>query len=141
MRFIAVFCWLLVLIAQPAWAATSPRLQSVEQQLASLVAGAPANVGIAALDLRTGETVSINGDQPFPMASTVKVAIAANYLAQVEHGRRALTDMIGGQSAASLLEAMLTHSDNHATDLVLKDLGGPRTVQAWLSQVGVSGLR
>ena len=141
MRFVAVLCWLLTLIAQPAWAATSPRLQGVEQQLASLVAGAPANVGIAALDLRTGETVSINGDQAFPMASTVKVAIAANYLAQVEHGRRALTDMIGGQSAANLLHAMLTHSDNHATDLILKNLGGPQTVQTWLTQVGVAGIR
>jgi beta-lactamase class A len=141
MRFVAVLCWLLTLVAQPAWAATSPRLQPVEQQLASLVAGAPANVGIAALDLRTGEMVSINGDQAFPMASTVKVAIAANFLAQVEHGRRALTDVIGGKSAAELLEAMLTHSDNQATDLILKNLGGPRTVQAWMTQVGVAGMR
>jgi beta-lactamase class A len=140
MRFIALFCWLLALVAQPAYA-SSPRLQPVEQQLAALVATAPANVGIAALDLRTGELISINGDQAFPMASTVKVAIAANYLAQVEHGRRSLTDLIGGKSAASLMEAMLTHSDNKATDLLLKDLGGPQTVQAWLTQMRVSGIR
>ena len=90
MRLIAILCWLLAFIAQPAWAASSPRLQSLEQQLAFLVAGSPGDVGVAALDLRSGELVSINGDEPFPMASTVKVAIAANYLAQVEHGGRSL---------------------------------------------------
>jgi len=75
------------------------------------------------------------------MASTVKVAVAANYLAQVEHGRRSLDDRIGGRSARSLMEAMLIRSDNYATDLLLRDLGGPRTLQSWLSQVGITGLR
>ena len=45
--------------------------------------------------------------EPFPMASTVKVAIAANYLAQVEHGNRSLDDTISGRSASRLIEAML----------------------------------
>jgi beta-lactamase class A len=133
---------MLAFVAQPAWAASSSaRVVPVEQQLVSLVALIPENVGIAALDLRTGELVSINGDEPFPMASTVKVAIAANFLSQVEHGRRSLTDMISGTPAADLLEAMLTHSDNHATDLILKNLGGPSTVQAWLTQIGATGIR
>ena len=100
MRFFAILCWLLAFVAQPAWAASSPGLQSLEQQLAYLVAASPGDVGLAALDLTTGETVSIQGDVPFPMASTVKVAIAANYLAQVEHGRRSLNDTIGGVSAS-----------------------------------------
>ena len=141
MRLVAVFCWLLAFIAQPAWAASSPGLRSLEQQLAYLVASSPGDVGVAALDLRSGEVVSINGDEPFPMASTVKVAIAANYLAQVEHGRRSLDDTIGGRSAARLMEAMLVHSDNHATDVLLKDLGGPRTLQAWLTQIDLKGIR
>ena len=59
------------------------------------------------------------------MASTVKVAVAALYLAQVDHGRRSLDDTINGQSARSLMARMLIHSDNRATDMLLKDLGGP----------------
>ena len=141
MRFFAILCWLLAFVAQPAWAASSPGLRSLEYQLASLVAAAPGDVGVAALDLRNGEMVSINGDEPFPMASTVKVAIAANYLAQVEHGRRSLDDTISGRTASRLMEAMLIHSDNHATDLLLRDLGGPSTVQAWLTQNGITGVR
>jgi len=77
MRFVAVLCWILAFAAQPAWAASSPSLQPLERQLASLAAASPGDVGVAAVDLKTGELVSINGDTPFPMASTVKIAIAA----------------------------------------------------------------
>jgi beta-lactamase class A len=113
----------------------------LEQQLASLVSNKSADVGIAALDLNTGETVSIKGNTPFPMASTVKVAVAALYLAQVDHGRRSLDDAINGVSARSLMRRMLIHSDNRATDILLKDLGGPTALHDWLQQSGVTGLR
>ncbi len=141
MRIVAVFCWLLALFAQPALAASSPQLQSFEQQLAALIESRPGSYGVAALDLKTGELVSVRGDEPFPMASTVKIAVAANYLAQVEHGRRSLDDRIAGRSARSLIEAMMIRSDNHATDVLMRDLGGPKTLQSWLTQQDISGLR
>ena len=141
MRFVAVFGWMLALAAQPAWAASSPGLQPLERQLSFLAAAHPADVGMAAVDLKSGEMVSVRGDEPFPMASTVKIAVAANYLAQVENGRRSLDDRISGRSARSLIEAMMIRSDNQATDILMRDLGGPETLQAWLSQHGLSGLR
>jgi beta-lactamase class A len=141
MRYLAFLLSLLAFVAQPAAAATSPELSSLEQQLSYLVANKSADVGIAALDLSTGESISIKGDTPFPMASTVKVAIAALYLAQVDNGRRSLDDTINGQSARSLMARMLIHSDNRATDILLKDLGGPTAVHNWLRDNGVTGLR
>ena len=141
MRVTAIIVFLLALLAQPALAEAPPRLKPLEQQLSYLVANNPGNVGIAALDLRTGEMVSLHGDEPFPMASTVKVAVAANYLAQVEYGRRSLDDTISGRSARSLMEAMMIHSDNHATDMLIRDLGGPDTLQKWLDQHRITGLR
>ena len=141
MRIVGVFLALLAFIAQPVAAASSPGLSDLEQQLSSLVANKSADVGIAALDLSNGQTISIRGDVAFPMASTVKVAVAALYLAQVDHGRRSLDDTIAGQSARSLMERMLIHSDNRATDILLKDVGGPRQVHNWLQQNGVTGLR
>ena len=141
MRRLGFLFWLLVFSAAPALAEAPPGLQFLEARLSSLSNSSPGNIGIAALDLKSGELVSVYGDEPFPMASTVKVAIAANYLAQVEHGRRSLDDRIAGRSAASLMDAMLIHSDNHATDLLLRNLGGPRMVQAWLEQNNLDGLR
>ena len=141
MRFRAILLSLLAFSAQPAVAASSPSLSALEQQLSAMVSGKSADVGIAALDLNTGETVSIKGNTPFPMASTVKVAVAALYLAQVDHGRRSLDDTINGVSARGLMKRMLVHSDNRATDILLKDLGGPTALHDWLQQSGVNGLR
>ncbi|HVM23743.1 MAG TPA: serine hydrolase [Sphingomicrobium sp.] len=139
--FVAFLLSLSALAAQPAAAASSPALSALEQQLRSLVANSPTDVGIAALDLSTGETISVKGNTPFPMASTVKVAVAALYLAQVDHGRRSLDDVIGGTSARSLMYRMLVYSDNRATDILIRDLGGPRRVDTWLKDNGLEGLR
>jgi len=141
MRFLAFLLPLLALVAQPAAAASSPGLQSLEQQLRTMVAGKSADVGIAALDLTTGESISVKGNVAFPMASTVKVAVAALYLAQVDHGRRSLDDTIGDVPVRSLMNRMLINSDNRATDILMKDLGGPRALDKWLSDNDVHGLR
>ena len=141
MRLTLLLLPLLAFVAQPASAASSPGMLGVEQQISSLVANKSADVGIAALDLSSGESVSVKGDTPFPMASTVKVAVAALYLAQVDHGRRSLDDTINGVSARSLMKRMLIHSDNRATDILIKDLGGPHALNDWLQDNGVKGLR
>lgn len=141
MRLTAFFLWLLAFAAQPVTAAESPNLWGLEQQLSSLVAGKSADVGIAALDLTSGEIVSINGDRSFPMASTMKVAVAAAYLQQVDHGRRSLDDRIAGQSAQRLIERMLVNSDNPATDILIRNLGGPQAIQDWVRWHGLSNMR
>ncbi len=140
MRFKGPFVLLLAFVAAPAAAASSPDLVSVEQQLSSMLADGSTDVGVAALDLNTGESVSIKGDTPFPMASTVKVAIAALYLSQVDHGQKTLDDTIQGQPVRKLMDRMLIFSDNHAADILFKDVGGPRAVHHFLSENGVHGV-
>ncbi|GAA3996579.1 serine hydrolase [Sphingomonas humi] len=142
MRVIALLAWILsIAVASPALAASSPHLQSLEQQLSSLLAARSGDVGVAALDLATGETIAINGDKAYPMASTMKVAVAAAYLDQVEAGRRTLDTRIGTQSARALLEAMMIHSNNNATDALIGNLGGPRAIQDWLDHNNIRGIR
>ena len=140
-RIAGLLVWLVALVASPVAAASSPSLVSLERQLSYMVDGRSGNYGIAALDLATGEMISVRGDTAFPMASTMKIAVAANYLAQVEFGRRSLDDRIAGRSARSLMEAMMIRSDNHATDLLLANLGGPDKLQQWLRERNVSGMR
>ncbi len=141
MRRFAWLVWILALVAQPAWAQSSGRLQPLEQRLAALATENPGDYGFAALDLGTGEMVSFNGDQAFPMASTMKIAVAAAYLDEVEAGRRSLDDLSGGVSAYRLMDAMLTRSDNRATDQLIAMLGGPAVIDQWLRSYGISGMR
>ncbi len=141
MRFVALFAWLLVAAAQPAWADSSPRLQPLEQRLAAMAAENPGEYGIAALDLATGETISFNGHEPFPMASTMKIAVAAAWLEEVDAGRRRLDEAIAGTSALGLMDAMIVRSDNRATDLLMASLGGPGAVDRWLRAHGLAGIR
>ena len=142
MRLFVLFLGLAAFVAQPAGAQAQPSsLEALQQQLAATAAENPGEYGIAALDLSNGTAVSFNGNTPFPMASTVKVAIAATYLSEVDAGRRSLDDRVGETSAATLMNAMLTRSDNHATDQLLAMLGGPSVVNAWLRAHDLHGIR
>lgn len=128
------------------------------KQLASAANAAQGRIGVAAMDLTTGQTVSVLGDQRFPMASTSKVAIAATFLQGVDEGRWSLDDIYPmmmpvksapfssavapvrpgpRMSARALLTAMLTHSNNHATDGILKVIGGPSAVNAFMRRAGI----
>ena len=146
--------------ALPASAAVEPT--SLAQQLEAIAAVPAGQVGIAAIDLVTGREVAVHGKENFPMASVVKIAVAAAYLSEVDSGRRSLakaialdesirsgSDGIGKLmphpgvtlSAANLIELMLTVSDNTATDMLIANLGGTRAVQRWLNRNRVAGLR
>ncbi|OBX19567.1 hypothetical protein A9995_07425 [Erythrobacter sp. QSSC1-22B] len=140
--------WLaMLLVIQPAVATAQPvenqalELQYLEQRLAATARENPGEYGIAALDLTTGLVVGVNADRAFPMASTMKIAVAAAYLAEVDAGRRSLDDTIGGASAHYLMDRMMVRSDNRATDELIATLGGPRAIDRWLRGHGLTGIR
>ncbi|WP_224489341.1 class A beta-lactamase [Robertkochia flava] len=118
-------------------------------------------IGVAAQDMNTGKQVFLNGDEPFPMASTYKIAIAVTLLNKVESGELKLTDMIEVQdeewvlsdiiasnfihqgvslSLANIMEVMITHSDNTATNVALRLAGGPDAVNKHVEQLGIKGM-
>ena len=130
----------------------------LEQQIAQLAEGSRGRIGVAAVDLSTGESISILGDQAFPMASTSKIAIAATYLEMVDQGRLSLTSEFPlllpvnsarfstpvapvrqGQymTAAQLIDLMITRSSNPATDALLAAVGGVSAVNAWARRAGI----
>ena len=141
MRFVALLVWLAVFVSQPADAQVASKLDMLEQRLAAMASENPGEYGIAAMDLATGRSISFNGNQAFPMASTMKVAVAAAYLAEVDAGRRTLADPIANTTAGALMDAMITRSDNRATDLLLASLGGPAQIDQWLRAHGLTGIR
>lgn len=132
---------------------------NLQQRIAELADPAQGRIGVAAIDLATGEEVMVLGDQLFPMASTSKVAIAGTFLEMVEQGRYSLTSEFPlmmpvasakyssakapvrpGQymPAIDLLEIMITRSSNTATDALLAAVGGPAVVNDWIRRQGIS---
>lgn len=102
-------------------------------------------VGIAARDLQSGETLSINGDTLFPMASTYKVAVAGKILSLADAGTLSLDERLPRlgtlMPVTTLLELSLTRSDNEATDVLVARAGGPQAVNDWLQSIGIRGVR
>lgn len=132
---------------------------SFEQRIAELADGDRGRIGVAAVDLTTGDQVMVLGDQLFPMASTSKIAVAATYLEMVEQGRYSLTSefplLIPVRSAKfssaaapvregnympaiDLIEIMITRSSNPATDALLAAVGGPEAVNNWMRRQGIN---
>lgn len=129
-----------------------------ERQIVRLADGADGRIGVAVLDLATGQEFSVLGDQRFPMASTSKIAIAATYMEGVEQGRWSLSSefplLIPVRSepfssvkapvrrgkhlpASQLIELMITRSSNSATDALLAAVGGPDAVNDWMRRAGI----
>ena len=134
--------WLAILFApQAAVAAESYELQQLEQRLAVSARENPGEFGMAAMDLTTGETIGVNSGLAFPMASTMKIAVAAAYLAEVDAGRRSLHEEVGSSTAYDLMDRMMVRSDNRATDELIATLGGPQAVDHWLRSHGLTGIR
>lgn len=132
---------LLLLATSPAPAQSASYLLTLQHQMKALLESKSADVGMAALDLTTGTGINVNGTHHYPMASTVKVAVAATYLREVEAGHRSLSDTIDGHSADYQMHRMIIYSDNHAADALINNLGGPDTIEAWLTQNGIHGIR
>src|SRR3990170_1620483 len=128
------------------------------QQIAQIADGSRGRIGVAAIDLATGEEVAVLGEQRFPMASTSKIAIAATFLEGVDQGRWSLTSEFPlllpvpskrfssavapvrkGQymSAIQLIDLMITRSSNPATDALLAAVGGPAAVNDWARRAGI----
>ncbi|WP_380178787.1 class A beta-lactamase [Kalamiella sp. sgz302252] len=125
---------------------------SLAQRLGHLERQANGRIGLALLDSGSGRSLHYRGDERFPLCSTFKVLAVAAILHRrqpelqkrlywrseeelewmpVTAGHRA-----EGMTVAALCAAALQHSDNLAANLLLKELGGPAGLTAFLRQQG-----
>jgi beta-lactamase class A len=107
-------------------------------------------VGAAALHLTTGQSVSLNGDESFPLASVCKLPIAMNMLALVDERKFDLKQeievlpqhVVSGVSNIAprwpaqrrfpldeMIELMVARSDNTAVETLFR-IGGDRPAMA-----------
>jgi beta-lactamase class A len=134
----------------------------LQVELKRIADSAPAKVGIGVIHVETGREVFVNRAEWFPMASTYKIPMAVEVLTRVDRRELRLDSLVpiepsdvvpfgsllterfgeGDSPGAALsvrryLELMLILSDNTATDVLLRLIGGPKSVQARLGALGI----
>jgi beta-lactamase class A len=123
---------------------------------------APARLTVAFMDLENAEVWSHYGDTPMPMQSVFKAPLGAAVLSEVDAGRLSLDEtLVIGEGDLSpqlsaissawpaaysytvreLLVRAVRDSDNTAADVLMKRIGGPGAVTAWLSGKRIRGIR
>ena len=81
--------------------------------------------GWSVYDFTTGEKlVTINEDEQFQAASLIKPFVAAAFFQKVKKG-----ELIYGSKSRHHMELMIQHSNNAATNWVMRQVGGPRAVE------------
>jgi beta-lactamase class A len=143
--------------------ASSVGLERLRLQIERAMTPARGEVGVAIKHLETGQSVTVKADQPYPMASTVKLPILVELYAQERAGKlkfdemRPLTptdqhvgsgdisvmfDLPGvSMSLSNLANMMMMISDNSATDVLLSRVGGAAVVNARMRALGLNGIR
>jgi beta-lactamase class A len=127
-------------------------LEAVLRETAAEIEGV---VGVAVLHLQRGVHAAVNEDHRFALASVYKlpIAYAAMQGARVAPGDSvtvAPTDRAPGDTpfapgmavpVSSLVERSLAHSDNTASDVLLRLAGGPEEVTRRIHSLGARELR
>jgi beta-lactamase class A len=138
----------------------NPNLQNQLSQIASIAKG---KVGVAAVVLETGETVSLNPHDHFPMQSVYKLPIGMAVMKQTDAGKIKLDqkvqvtkDDFGSQgqhspirdknpngiemSVRDLLRFAISESDGTASDVLMRLAGGPKAIRAYLSELKIADM-
>jgi beta-lactamase class A len=144
-------------------AASDPSLTRLERQIQFVAQATDGILGASAVHIESGRSVSVRGDEGFPMASAFKVPVAVQIMTMVDQGKITLGKMVtltaadihpgSGEitqllfhpgvslSIENLMEMMLVISDNSAADVMLREAGGPEAVTARMKELGLPGIR
>lgn len=130
-------------------------LAGLEEVLDAYLSTLSGTYGVAVVDLTTGATAAVRGDQVFVAASTFKVPLAMYIFSLVERGEADLAEPLyyapedweGGTgilhgsiegdcyTVAELVHLSLTVSDNIATNMLLRRFG-EQNVFAYMRELG-----
>ena len=131
------------------------RLSSIRKTYPSL------STGLLFVDLETGDYVDFNSEKVYPTASVIKLPILIAFLQDVDAGKINLNEtwtmtndvIVGGSgefqdlpvntkfTAQNVIDKMITISDNTATNMVIKRMGGINYVNQRFAQLGLTKTR
>ena len=168
MRLLAVLIALTLTACQPperSTAGTAPPLNAelLDREIGLIAQRAkPAAFDVGVLNIDGGETWALSATRAFPMQSVFKAPLGAAVLAEVDAGRLSLDEVIAlteqdlsppyspvadawprvkSYTVRDLLIRAVGGSDNTAADVLMKRIGGPGMVQAWINDQGFHDLR
>lgn len=149
---------LLSAVTAVAFATSAQAAERAESALKKIHKHVGGRLGVHVLDSQSGRRFGIDDDSRYAMASTFKVGLAASLLWQVD--RKAFTldhrlsisksdlkanspgvevKLMAGAEAMTvrdLIAAAVTQSDNAATNVLLKAIGGPSAVTEFFRTIG-----
>jgi len=123
---------------------TPPTRDALEAKIAKLASGFPGEMGVAVHDLSSGREIAVHGDQRFPTASLIKLAVMVEVYHRYEAGTLSRDQVVevheedraGDESVplnmlhpgirvtiADLVHLMIAYSDNTATNLLVREVG------------------
>ncbi|MQT12797.1 class A beta-lactamase [Segnochrobactrum spirostomi] len=135
--------------ARPDAAAAVAKFTAIEQAHGG-------RLGVVAVEAGTGRRIAYRGDERFPLCNTFEILAAGAVLARVDAGEEHLErrvifhedDVVEGSPAtqghvrppgltlAEICAAATEYSDNTAANLMLRSLGGPEGLTAFLRSLG-----
>ena len=149
-----------LLVAVALWmpaglSAADHDFQAVEHAVVALEGKLSARIGVAVLEVKTGEQWSYKGDERFPLTSTFKTLACAKLLQDAERQRLKLSDSVTVQQSdlvtySPVIEkqvgqpvtldqacaAAMHTSDNTAANIVLHAVGGPEGITRFMRELG-----
>ena len=130
----------------------------LKKEIEIIVGGKDLKLGLALYDFSTGKSISINGNDKYPMQSVFKFPIGVALLDCVSRGEFSLSDSVTLTKAdllpdlwspirerwpegvrlplVSVMTYMVAHSDNSATDFLIHKIGGVARIQDIVNRLG-----
>lgn len=131
---------------------------SLRTQIAEYCNNYRATVGVSVIFIEDSDSLSINGNKMIPMLSVYKLPIAMCVLNNVDKGlltlqtpvhitpedmhkntwsplRDVLRNTDTSLSLTDIIKYTLIQSDNNCSDILLKTIGGVKTVQTYLKEI------
>ncbi|MEP2552126.1 MAG: serine hydrolase, partial [Marinomonas sp.] len=152
--------------AAPSAAADTraPKVQLLEASLTRIGKSLNSRLGIAMVDLQSGEAVHYNGEQLMPQQSVSKLWVALTALEQADQGlldlaergtvrrgdltlfhqpirKKVLANGSFTSTYADFMNRALVGSDNTANNTLLEKVGGPEAVRRVLEAKGLGAIR
>ena len=157
MKWLAAFA---VALALQGPAPPAP-LQRLEASIQRTTRSINATWGIYVKSLETGEEIAIDADRPMETMSTIKIPLMVEVFEQIKAGKFKLADKYTFVEADSqpgtgtiqrldpgavmtvkdLITMMIVVSDNTATEVLYRMVGGPDVVNARLDALGLKNTR